>query len=45
MEYYEESFIHLEQADYSLGISQEYQDFLFGITRVRMGRNKEELWD
>lgn len=45
MEYKEESFIHLEQADYSLSITQEYQDFLFGITRVKNGRNKEELWD
>lgn len=30
-EYYEKSFIHLEDAEYSLSLSQEYLDFLYAL--------------
>ena len=43
MEYHEESFIHLENADYSLSISKEYDDYLNGLTYVRNGRETKEV--
>ena len=41
MEYHEESFIHLENADYSLSITQEYEDFINGLVLVKNGRKIE----
>lgn len=34
MEYEEDSYIHLEEADYSLSISQQYENFLLGKVAI-----------
>lgn len=39
MEYHEDSFIHLENADYSLSITQQYEDFIKGVQTSSNGRN------
>lgn len=33
--YYEKSFIHLEQADYSMSISDEYMDYIFSLGGIK----------